>query len=95
MGDILGHFLINSIFFLLFPCCSVGVHVTVEDVNEYPPEWGGQSTVRVEIEEGQLLDHLIRVTAKDADCSPKYGDICGYDILQSDQQPFVISTDGK
>ena len=80
-------------FFLFF---SVGVHVSVSDVNEYPPEWdGGQSTVRVEIEEGQLLDHLIQVEAHDQDCSPKFGDICGYQILQSDQQPFVISKQGR
>jgi len=74
---------------------SVGVHVSVEDVNEYPPEWeGGASSVRVEIEEGQLLDHLIQVQAQDQDCSSKYGDVCGYHILQSDQQPFVISKEG-
>ena len=77
-------------------CFSVGVHVSVEDVNEYPPEWdGGQSTVRVQIEEGQLLDHLLQVQAHDQDCSPKYGDVCGYEILQSDQQPFVISKEGQ
>lgn len=78
---------------LLF-LCSVGVHVLVQDVNEYPPEWG-QSTVRVEIEEGQLLDRLIQVEATDKDCSAKYGDICSYEILQSDHQPFTISRDGR
>ena len=81
---------------LFFFGSSVGVHVSVEDVNEYPPEWdGGQSTVRVQIEEGQLLDHLLQVQAHDQDCSPKYGDVCGYEILQSDQQPFVISKEGQ
>ena len=85
------------VIYLLFSYVfSVGVHVSVEDVNEYPPEWeGGASSVRVEIEEGQLLDHLIQVQAQDQDCSSKYGDVCGYHILQSDQQPFVISKEGK
>ena len=102
---------------------SVGVHVLVQDVNEYAPEWVGHelldgdnenesaggmvsspSTLRVEVEEGQLLDHIVRVEAVDKDCSPRFGDVCGYEILQtagSDQddeenrQPFTINSDGK
>ena len=90
---LLTHLKVYLLFSYIF---SVGVHVSVEDVNEYPPEWeGGASSVRVEIEEGQLLDHLIQVQAQDQDCSSKYGDVCGYHILQSDQQPFVISKEGK
>ena len=62
------------------------------------------STLRVEVEEGQLLDHIVRVEAVDKDCSPRFGDVCGYEILQtagSDQddeenrQPFTINSDGK
>ena len=62
------------------------------------------STLRVEVEEGQLLDHIVRVEAVDKDCSPRFGDVCGYEILQtagSDQddeenrQPFTINSDGE
>ena len=62
------------------------------------------STLRVEVEEGQLLDHGVRGEAVDKDCSPRFGDVCGYEILQtagSDQedeenrQPFTINSDGE
>merc|ERR1712226_1091256 len=71
---------------------SVGVHVLVQDVNEYAPEWIGQqtldqddageqkisaspSTLRVEVEEGQLLEHIVQVEAIDRDCSARFGDV--------------------
>ena len=37
---------------------------------------------------------VIRVDASDEDCSPHYGDICGYEI-ESQGQPFSISKEGK
>ena len=37
---------------------------------------------------------VIRVEATDEDCSPHYGDICGYQI-ESQNQPFTISKEGK
>ena len=104
------------------PLYSVGVHVLVQDVNEYAPEWVGDqlldednddessistspSTLRVEVEEGQLLEHIVQVEAIDKDCSPEFGEVCSYEILrtnrQSDEsseenlQPFTINSDGK
>ena len=102
--------------------CSVGVHVLVQDVNEFAPEWivgqqeldeddigqprisTGPSTLRVEVEEGQLLEHIIQVEAQDNDCSARFGDVCGYEILQTsasddngmeNRQPFQINSDGR
>jgi len=85
---------------------SVGVHVLVEDVNEFAPKWKIRSNEKssesepvhtlatnVAIEEGQLLEEVIRVEATDEDCSPHYGDICGYQI-ESQNQPFTISKEG-
>jgi len=84
---------------------SVGVHVLVEDVNEFAPKWKIHSenkeesasdhtlATNVAIEEGQLLEEVISVEANDEDCSPHYGDICGYEI-ESQGQPFTISKEG-
>lgn len=93
---------------------SVGVHVFVQDVNEFAPKWklaregeGDSSSLSspssainqhsiatsVTVEEGQLFDELIRLEAVDEDCSPRFGDICGYSI-ESSGQPFEISKDG-
>lgn len=36
---------------------------------------------------------VIRVEAVDEDCSPHFGDICGYDI-ESQGQPFTITKEG-
>ena len=41
-----------------------------------------------------LLFQVIRVEAKDEDCSPHFGDICGYEI-ESKGQPFTISKEGN
>ena len=127
----------------------MGVHVLVDDVNEFAPQWNIQRNkededeatasehtlaTNVAIEEGQLLEEVthhipsrvvlsyvhittmffnilpykernfysskyfffqvIRVDASDEDCSPHYGDICGYEI-ESQGQPFSISKEGK
>ena len=40
------------------------------------------------------LFQVIRVDAKDEDCSPHFGDICGYEI-ESKGQPFTISKEGN
>lgn len=74
---------------------SVGVHVLVQDLNEFAPVWPQGGSMRVEIQEGQILDHLVQVRAVDGDCSPQFGDICDYEIQQSENQPFVISKDGE
>ena len=42
----------------------------------------------------KVFFQVIRVDASDEDCSPHYGDICGYEI-ESQGQPFSISKEGK
>ena len=41
-----------------------------------------------------FLLQVVRVEAVDRDCSPKFGDICDYQI-ESQGQPFAISKEGK
>lgn len=68
------------------------VHITVVDINEYPPVFEESSYVR-EVEEGRLYPEIVRVEATDRDCTPKYGDVCKYEILTADQ-PFLIDNEG-
>lgn len=63
------------------------------DVNEYSPTFLEPSYVK-QVDEGRLYDQIIRVEATDRDCTAKYGDICKYEILTTDQ-PFAIDNDGK
>lgn len=76
--------------FLFFS--SATVHITVSDVNEYSPTFTEPSYVR-QVDEGRIYAEILRVEAKDQDCTPKFGDVCKYEILTSDQ-PFVIDMDG-
>ncbi|KAH1011570.1 hypothetical protein HUJ04_000909 [Dendroctonus ponderosae] len=71
---------------------SATVHITVSDVNEYSPTFTEPSYVR-QVDEGRIYAEILRVEAKDQDCTPKFGDVCKYEILTSDQ-PFVIDMDG-
>ncbi|XP_049824303.1 calsyntenin-1 [Aethina tumida] len=71
---------------------SATVHITVSDVNEYAPTFSEPSYVR-QVDEGRLYKEIVRVEATDRDCTPKFGDVCKYEILTSDQ-PFVIDMDG-
>jgi len=71
---------------------NVTVHITVEDVNEFAPEFVERSYI-LDVDEGRLYDEVIQVAAEDQDCSPKYGDICQYKMLSSDQ-PFIIDSQG-
>ena len=68
--------------FLSLP--SVSVHVKVSDVNEFAPFFSEPSYV-VAVDEGRLYQELISLQAHDNDCSPKYGDICRYELLTRDQ----------
>ncbi|XP_044741341.1 calsyntenin-1 isoform X2 [Chrysoperla carnea] len=68
------------------------VHITVIDINEYPPTFLEPSYVR-QVDEGRLYEEILRVEASDRDCTPKYGDVCKYEILTNDQ-PFVIDSEG-
>lgn len=68
------------------------VHITVSDVNEYAPTFSDPSYVR-QVDEGRIYREIVRVEATDRDCTPKFGDICKYEIMTADQ-PFVIDMDG-
>ncbi|ROT78278.1 Calsyntenin-1 [Penaeus vannamei] len=47
----------------------------------------------VGVDEGRLYDEILTLQADDQDCSPKYGDICRYELLTKDQ-PFSIDSEG-
>lgn len=68
------------------------MHITVVDINEYPPLFLDESYVK-EVDEGRLYEEIVRVEATDRDCTPRFGDICKYDIL-NDDQPFTINNEG-
>jgi hypothetical protein len=68
------------------------VHVTVEDVNEFSPEWKDQPYV-AEVIEGQVQDEILRLDAVDADGSENFSKICQYHLLTSDV-PFEITQTG-
>lgn len=61
-------------------------------MNEYAPTFSEPSYVR-QVDEGRIYSEIVRVEATDRDCTPKFGDVCKYEILTSDQ-PFVIDMDG-
>lgn len=69
------------------------VHISVVDVNEYAPIFLQPSYV-TEVDEGRLYQEILRVEAKDKDCSPLFGDVCKYAILNQDQ-PFTIDSEGS
>ncbi|XP_029677360.1 calsyntenin-1 [Formica exsecta] len=68
------------------------VHITVVDVNEYAPQFLQPAYVST-VDEGRLYEEVVRVEASDRDCTPKFGDVCKYEILTADQ-PFIIDNEG-
>ena len=66
--------------------------MTVKDVNEYIPEWS-EEEYSGQVEEGELAEAILRVSATDRDCSPTFGDICQYTISSPDQ-PFQVDQHG-
>lgn len=75
---------------------TASVHVAVSDINEYSPVFSQPSYV-IDVDEGRLYKEIIRVEATDRDCSPLFGDICKYEILQGDSAdhlPFSIDKEG-
>ncbi|CAH2238730.1 jg27656 [Pararge aegeria aegeria] len=74
---------------------TVPVHITVTDVNEFAPVFSQAAYVRA-VDEGKLYDELLRVDATDRDCTPRYGDVCKYEILGDGDraQPFSIDNEG-
>ncbi|XP_060661152.1 LOW QUALITY PROTEIN: calsyntenin-1 [Drosophila nasuta] len=87
------HFEIVAIFCDGMPSNSANVHITVIDINEYAPTFLQQSYV-TEVDEGRLYNEIIRVEATDKDCTPLFGDVCKYEILNSDE-PFTIDNEGS
>uniref|UniRef100_A0A8D9AP55 Calsyntenin-1 n=1 Tax=Cacopsylla melanoneura TaxID=428564 RepID=A0A8D9AP55_9HEMI len=69
------------------------VHISVVDINEYAPAFLEPSYVK-QVDEGRLYEEILRVEASDRDCTPKFGDICKYEIASPDQ-PFTIDNEGS
>ena len=76
-------------------CCVLSrnhIHISVEDVNEFDPEWKDQTYV-AEVIEGSIEKRILQLDAADADGSEKFSKICHYRLLTPDV-PFEINTDG-
>ena len=71
---------------------STHIHISVEDVNEFNPEWKDQTYV-TEVPEGRLEKRILQLDAADADGSEKFSKICRYHLLTPDV-PFEIRADG-
>ncbi|XP_017853681.1 calsyntenin-1 isoform X2 [Drosophila busckii] len=87
------HFEIVAIYCDGTPSNSANVHITVIDINEYAPTFLQPSYV-TEVDEGRLYNEITRVEAADKDCTPLFGDVCKYEILNSDE-PFTIDNEGS
>ncbi|XP_054091320.1 calsyntenin-1 isoform X2 [Zeugodacus cucurbitae] len=87
------HFEIMAVFCDGTHSATANVHITVIDINEYAPTFLQPSYV-TEVDEGRLYKEIIRVEATDKDCTPLFGDVCKYEILNNDQ-PFVIDNEGS
>uniref|UniRef100_A0A1B0C0A2 Cadherin domain-containing protein n=1 Tax=Glossina palpalis gambiensis TaxID=67801 RepID=A0A1B0C0A2_9MUSC len=87
------HFEIVAVFCDGTHSAAANVHITVIDVNEYAPTFLQPSYV-TEADEGRLYKEIIRVEAIDKDCTPLYGDVCKYQLLNGDQ-PFSIDNEGS
>ncbi|CAB3255145.1 unnamed protein product [Arctia plantaginis] len=72
---------------------TVPVHITVTDVNEFAPMFSQAAYVKA-VDEGRIYDEIVRVEATDRDCTPRYGDVCKYEILTDRSQPFTIDNEG-
>ncbi|XP_069774273.1 calsyntenin-3-like isoform X2 [Narcine bancroftii] len=69
------------------------VRLRVNDVNEFAPVFD-ETLYKVSVTEGAPPGLLLRVEARDGDCSPQYSQICFYEILTSDV-PFSVDNDGN
>ncbi|XP_068154241.1 calsyntenin-1 isoform X2 [Drosophila tropicalis] len=87
------HFEIVAIYCDGTPSNTANVHITVIDINEYAPTFLEPSYV-TEVDEGRLYNEIIRVEASDKDCTPLFGDVCKYEILNNDE-PFAIDNEGS
>ena len=73
-------------------CISKVIRVHIEDVNEYAPEWT-EKEYSGHVEEEEVSELIVRVTAIDKDCSSKTQGICSYSI-QDDDGTFSINPSG-
>lgn len=66
------------------------------DVNEFAPVFNQAAYVR-SVDEGKVYDEIVRVEATDRDCTPRYGDVCKYEIVNDGDrnQPFAIDNEGS
>lgn len=87
------HFEIVAIYCDGTPSNAANVHITVIDINEYAPTFLQPSYV-TEVDEGRLYNEILRVEAVDKDCTPLFGDVCKYEILNSNE-PFTIDNEGS
>ncbi|KAH8271489.1 hypothetical protein KR026_009879 [Drosophila bipectinata] len=87
------HFEILAVYCDGTPSNKANVHITVIDINEYAPIFLEPSYV-TEVEEGRLYNEILRVEASDKDCTPLFGDVCKYEILNNDE-PFSIDNEGS
>lgn len=72
------------------------VRISVIDINEYAPTFL-QPSYTVQMDEGRLYKEIVRLEAVDKDCTPLFGDVCKYEILQKDGQTdglFDINAEG-
>ncbi|XP_049881469.1 calsyntenin-1 [Pectinophora gossypiella] len=72
---------------------TVPVHITVTDVNEFAPVFSQSAYVKT-VDEGRIYDEILRVEATDRDCTPRYGDVCKYEIQSDRATPFAIDNEG-
>ena len=71
------------------------MRVEVEDVNEFGPEFvQQQSSYIVEVEEGKIVDEILKLKTVDNDGSSDYSMVCHYEVY-TPNAPFKIDTDGK
>ncbi|KAH8342747.1 hypothetical protein KR084_005638 [Drosophila pseudotakahashii] len=87
------HFEIVAVYCDGTPSNTANVHITVIDINEYAPTFLEPSYV-TEVDEGRLYNEILRVEATDKDCTPLFGDVCKYEILNNDE-PFSIDNEGS
>lgn len=65
----------------------------MEDTNNHEPEFV-KNWYTVDVDEGRLYDHVLKLEAKDADCGHPYGEICRYEITNN-AAAFQITQTGK
>lgn len=87
------HFEVVAIFCDGTHSATANVYIKVVDINEYAPTFLQPSYV-TQVDEGRLYKEIIRVEARDKDCAHPFGDVCKYEILNSDQ-PFTIDNEGS